>query len=73
MRSFLRYGNQIFLLVFILELGLRVVFLGSRQAVRQGWIWFDGLIILVGVFDQWILPNIQGLAADVAFISVFYF
>ncbi|CAD7971575.1 unnamed protein product [Amoebophrya sp. A120] len=61
--------NQLFLLIFMVELALRCVFDGVRQSFRKGWVQFDFTLIFIGVVDEWIVPNLN-LNADLPFLAI---
>jgi len=51
----LRRLDDAFLAVFLLELVVRIRAAGRVAAVHNPWIWFDGVLVFVGVIMQWLM------------------
>eukprot|EP00392_Amoebophrya_sp_AT5.2_P008645 g8673.t1 len=61
--------NQIFLIVFMIELALRCHYETARVSFKKGWVQFDATLIFLGVVDAWVVPNLQ-LEADLPLLSI---
>eukprot|EP00931_Biecheleriopsis_adriatica_P008484 TRINITY_DN109667_c0_g1_i1.p1 TRINITY_DN109667_c0_g1~~TRINITY_DN109667_c0_g1_i1.p1 ORF type:complete len:670 (+),score=113.23 TRINITY_DN109667_c0_g1_i1:70-2079(+) len=56
--------DSVFLVIYLVEFGMRVFAYGIWQAMRSSWMQFDLLIIILGVVSSWILEPIAGNSID---------
>jgi len=61
--------DHMFLVVYVFELLMRVYAL-RRKSLRNGWIRFDSVLVLVGILGNWVLPPLLGSAETLASLLV---
>lgn len=61
--------EHVFLGVYVLELAARFAAYGV-QCLKDNWVKFDGLLVVVGIFGTWILPPLLGSVEELAPLMV---